>query len=100
MDQLVTHFENHPRVIHAAGHEHALEHMQRNGVEYVVSGSGAKTEFVKQKGYAQYATGKNGLATLSYLDNDQLWLSFWVFDEKNPEGARLYQEQLFTDSGQ
>ncbi len=95
MAEMVTSFEKHPRTIHAAGHEHALQHMTRNNVEYIVSGSGAKTEFVKKKGFANYVTGYSGLTQLYYYANGDIWMEFWVFNEDSPEGAVAYKAQLF-----
>ncbi len=98
MDQMAGSFEKHPRTIHAAGHEHALEHMVRNNVEYIVSGAGSKTEFVKQKGHAQFVTGDSGLTQLYYYNNGEVWMEFWVFNGDNPRGNVDYKVQLFANN--
>lgn len=96
MEKMVKSFEKHPRTIHAAGHEHALEHMVRNNVEYIVSGAGSKTEFVKKKKYAQFVTGDSGFTQLYYYSNGEIWMEFWVFNKNNPRGNVDYKVQLFT----
>lgn len=98
MAEMVKSFEKHPRTIHAAGHEHALEHMVRNNVEYIVSGAGSKTEFVKKKGYAQYVTGDSGFSQLYYYENGEVWMEFQVFNEENPRGIVAYKTQLFQSN--
>ncbi len=96
MGEMVKSFETHPKVIHAAGHEHALEHMVRNNVEYIVSGSGSKTEFVKKKKFAEFVCGDNGFSQLYYYSNGEVWLEFWVFNKNYPTGTVSYKTQLFT----
>lgn len=97
MDRMVSSFEKHPALVHVSGHEHALEHMTKNGVEYIVSGSGSKTEFVKKKGLARYAASENGFARIDYLNNDDVIMSFWVVNETNPSGFKAYEVKLFTN---
>jgi hypothetical protein len=45
--QLNTIFEKYPGVYYAAGHLHALQYHTHNGVHYLVSGSGSKTDPIK-----------------------------------------------------
>ena len=96
MDRMVASFEKHPKIIHVAGHEHALEHARKSGVEYIVSGSGAKTEFVKKKGYALFVSGENGFSRVNYYSNDQVWMEFWAVNEEHPQGRVVYQTEFFT----
>ncbi|HXB10869.1 MAG TPA: metallophosphoesterase [Bacteroidia bacterium] len=42
--QLNAIFEKHPGVYYAAGHLHALQYHTQNGVHYMISGSGSKTD--------------------------------------------------------
>ena len=96
MSPIVASLESHPRAIHAAGHEHALEHTTSNGVEYIVSGSGSKMEFVKKKNQAAYVCGDNGFGQLYYYADGSVQLEFWVFNKRHPQGKVLYDVMLFT----
>ncbi|MEQ9423638.1 MAG: metallophosphoesterase [Cyclobacteriaceae bacterium] len=86
--------ENHPNAIHVAGHEHALEHIVSNNVNYIVSGSGSKTEFVKEKKLAKYAKAENGFSRINFYADGETWLEFWIFNKQNPEGLLDYEVKL------
>ncbi len=76
-DGMVSLMSQHPDLIHAAGHEHALEHIVKNGKHYIVSGSGSKNNArVKQKGDAQFASNIVGYARLDYYADGTTRLSF------------------------
>jgi hypothetical protein len=88
---LVTIFEKYPNVIHAAGHEHNLQYSEKNNVHYIVSGSGSKTTFVKQKGFSQYAESVNGFAKLLFYDDGRTNLEFW-----NDGNTKAFEKVLMT----
>jgi hypothetical protein len=43
-------FQRNPNVIYAAGHEHTLQHFKTGNVNTIVSGSGCKTQHMKEGG--------------------------------------------------
>ena len=76
-DGLVSLMSQHPDIVHVAGHEHALEHIQKEGMNFIVSGSGSKNNaHVKQKGDAKFASNITGYARLDYFANGRTELSF------------------------
>ena len=92
-DGLVQLMQQHPDVIHAAGHEHALEHIAKEGMHFVVSGSGAKNNaHVKQKGDALFAQNTMGFARIDYLHNGKVVLRF--ITPENGEAKTLYEATL------
>ncbi len=50
--------------IYAAGHEHNLQYNTKDGVHYVVSGSGSKKSPVKVKGYSKFGLAQLGFSTI------------------------------------
>lgn len=56
--------KTHPNVIHVAGHEHALEWISDSNSNYIVSGSGCKTNRVSKTRKAKFAAASIGWATL------------------------------------
>ena len=80
---LMGYFEQYPDLIYASGHEHSLQYSQKDSVHYVVSGSGAKTTYVKEKGYAQFVREENGFARLDYFSDGEVKLSFWNGGDRN-----------------
>ncbi|MBO3699970.1 BamA/TamA family outer membrane protein [Roseivirga sp. E12] len=90
-DGMVQLMSKHPDIIHVAGHEHALEHIEKEGMHFVVSGAGAKNNArVKKKGDAQFASNTMGYARLDYFANGQTKLSFFTPDQGDVK-------ELYTD---
>ncbi|MEO9805308.1 MAG: metallophosphoesterase [Reichenbachiella sp.] len=85
----------YPNVIYAAGHEHSLQHIQKDGVNYIVSGSGSKTTYLKEKGkYLTFGQSKVGFGKVKY-DNDEVALEFWTSDPEEAVGKKVYEGQLY-----
>lgn len=83
-DGMVQLMKTHPDVIHTAGHEHALEHIEKEDMHFVVSGSGAKNNaHVKQKGDALFAQNTMGYGRLDYYNDGKVTLTFIT-----PEGGQ------------
>lgn len=87
--------KEYPNVIYAAGHEHSLQHIQKDGVNYVVSGSGSKTTYLKENGkYLSYGTSSVGFGKVKYNDAD-VSLEFWTPDGVAQEGKQVYANELY-----
>ncbi|GJM27383.1 MAG: hypothetical protein DHS20C17_00180 [Cyclobacteriaceae bacterium] len=86
-------FNNHPNLIYVSGHEHSLQYINKDSTHYVVSGSGSKSTFVKQKQYSQYAYEGVGFAKLIFESNGNTILQFW-----SPQSIEspIYQQTLFN----
>ena len=91
-------FNKHPNLIYAAGHEHSLQYILKDSVHYVVSGSGAKTTFVKKRGAAKYAKEQNGFAKLLFYPEGEVRLEFWKTGQ--PNGEKDFEDLLFADKYQ
>ncbi len=89
-DKLVDVLEKYENVIHVAGHEHSLQHSTKNGVSYVVSGSGSKTTPVKLKEYAQFVSETIGFARIDFFKNGLVELAFY-----NEDNDEIYRQKLF-----
>jgi hypothetical protein len=86
----------HPGSVYAAGHEHALEHIVRDSVHYVVSGSGSKTGYVKKGRFADYAKGVKGFVKLEMYKNGRARLEYWQADNDNKEGKLVHEDNLVS----
>lgn len=84
----------HPGSVYAAGHEHALEHIVRDSVQFIVSGSGSKTTHVRKGKYARFAEGVRGFVKLVQYTNGKARLEFWRVDNQNEDGAIVYEELI------
>jgi len=80
-DLLIT----HKNLVHVSGHEHALQYLADDGVNYVVSGAGSKQNTtVKQKRPSQFAGNYHGYGYLDYYTNGEVWLTFESPDTNKP----------------
>ncbi|WP_176214743.1 metallophosphoesterase [Reichenbachiella faecimaris] len=87
--------KEYPNTIYAAGHEHSLQHIQKEGVNYVVSGSGSKTTYLKENGkYLSYGSSSVGFGKVSY-ENSNASLEFWTPDVGSNEGKQIYASELY-----
>ncbi len=72
----------HKNVIMVAGHEHNLQYIVDSSFNFIVSGSGCKTNRVSPGKRAEYAAEALGFATLDITKNKQTILNFYTLDEK------------------
>ena len=72
----------HGDLTHISGHEHALQHLQVEGVNYVVSGSGAKVSHAKQKGPSLFAGNYHGFGRLTFYADGKVELDFFTPEEE------------------
>jgi hypothetical protein len=86
----------HPGSVYAAGHEHALEHIMRDSVHYIVSGSGSKTSYVKKGRFADYAKAVKGFVKLEVYTNGRGKLEFWQADKDHKEGKLVHEDKLLS----
>ncbi|MEM9857644.1 MAG: metallophosphoesterase [Bacteroidota bacterium] len=84
-------FEQYDNVMHVAGHEHSLQYSFKEGVHYIVSGAGAKTTYVKKKGFAEFAEMTTGFAKLIFLENGLVNLEIWRSD-----GSKAFAKELMN----
>jgi acid phosphatase len=74
--------------MYLCGHCHNLEHLSDSNIEYIVSGSGAKTGNVGKIFQSKYGTGENGY-TIHQINNSVMTTLFI-----NQESKILYQFEL------
>ncbi len=84
----------HPGTLYVAGHEHALEHIVKDSVHYVVSGSGSKTGYVRMGRYAQYAKGVKGFVKAAFMKDGSARLEYWQVDNGVEDGAVVHTADL------
>ncbi|MDQ3536808.1 MAG: hypothetical protein M3421_14410, partial [Bacteroidota bacterium] len=82
-------------VVHAAGHEHALQYFLKNNVHHVVSGSGTKTSSMKKHNDADFAVSIKGFARIAYYENSETWLEFWIPGGNENQGKIIFKEKLY-----
>lgn len=66
--------------VYVAGHEHSLQHIEKEGVHHIVSGSGSKTTHAKQGKFSKYSASKTGFVRIDYYDDGSMATEFWTED--------------------
>jgi hypothetical protein len=94
-EPLQTIMGRYPGSLYIAAHEHALQYIVRDSTHFIVSGSGAKTEFVRRKGNAVFARHIRGFAVLFIHSNGDLSFRFIEVDKRAPDGRVVFEQQLF-----
>ena len=87
--------QQHKNAIYVAGHEHSLQHIRKNGVDYLVSGSGSKSTHVRQGKHSQFAASKTGFSKVNYYADGSMKTEFWIADSENPNGKKVHESDLF-----
>lgn len=80
--------------IYVAGHEHSLQHIQRDGINHIISGSAAKTTFVKPRAHSKFAADKNGFATVNFYSSGRVTTEFWT-PGAGTSGDKIYEGDLY-----
>ena len=78
--------KGHPNVIHAAGHEHTLQFLEKDSLYYIVSGAGSKTTRVKMGRYSLFAQQELGFAVIEMTESGKATVKFYT-----PSAADLRQ---------
>lgn len=79
--------KGHPNVIFVSGHEHNLQYINDGKYNYIISGSGCKTNRVSMGREAEYVKQELGFATLDVSINKNVTLNFFTID--NSRGDSL-----------
>lgn len=84
----------YPGSIHVAGHDHALQYSIGYNSHFVVSGSGSKVAYVKEKDLARYAEAVNGLVRLDINPDGSVAITYWRVDAEYPDGLITYSDTV------
>ena len=88
-------FRKYPGVIYAAGHEHNLQYITKDGSHYIISGAGSKLKYVIEEGKnLRFGLMAKGFFKLRVDPDGGVNLESWVVDRKYPEGKRMYEKQI------
>ncbi|MFT7034440.1 MAG: hypothetical protein ACJA2S_002954 [Cyclobacteriaceae bacterium] len=92
LEELLKQYDN---AVYVAGHEESLQHIKKEGVNYIVSGTGSQASFVKKGKYSEFASSRTGFSKINYSKSGQSDLEFWVADDEAPEGEKVYESLLY-----
>jgi len=91
--ELLLSFKDVENLVYAAGHEHSLQYFVKNNQHYIVSGSGAKQDYVKDNEESEFAQSVQGLFKLEYSPSNLLIKAIGVGDSAASENV-LFQKNI------
>jgi len=97
VNQIDAILKTHPNVIHVAGHEHAMEWIVDSNSNYIVSGSGCKTNRVSKSRKSKFVAASIGWARLDIHDDKTVDCSF-IAASKDSLGKVLYHDRVLDYS--
>ena len=102
-DGLTSIFKQYPNVIYANGHEHNMQWIVRDSINYITAGSGSKNTPVKKGKDALFVAEKKGFAVLELFDDESFTLQYMgtgdtpLFTSKLPL-KQAHPQNVGTDS--
>ncbi|GGN02350.1 hypothetical protein GCM10010967_41240 [Dyadobacter beijingensis] len=82
------------KFIFASGHEHALQFIENDGQEFIVSGSGSKTSPVSLGKGSLFSSSKLGFSTLSFYAGGETWAKFWEVTPDGKDAKLVFQHKV------
>ncbi|WP_276504761.1 BamA/TamA family outer membrane protein [Terrimonas pollutisoli] len=97
INRIMASVKNHPHVIMVAGHEHALQFLKDSSYNYIVSGSGCKTQRVSPGRKAEFIARSLGFVTLDVLKNKNVRANFYTVDKQHVDSIKLAYSNRILD---
>ncbi|MGV3504486.1 MAG: metallophosphoesterase [Adhaeribacter sp.] len=94
-------FEKYPNVVYAGGHEHSIQYFKNRNVPTIVSGSGCKTQHMKESDASGLLFGHEhkGYAKVNYYKNGEAWVEFWEPEGDGSKGKLIYRTLMYKQQG-
>ena len=85
----------HGRMVFTSGHEHTLQHIEKEGLIQIVSGSGAKQGYAALGEDGLFSYGGQGFAVLNVFTDGSSYVRYYGVDaELNPK--LLFEKKLYA----
>ena len=88
-------FRKYPNVVYATGHEHNIQYLKGPNYHHIVSGSGCKTQHVRDN-YGEFNFKEKGFARVNYYRNGDTWVEFYTAADKDEPGKLVFRQKIYT----
>ncbi|MFT7071400.1 MAG: hypothetical protein ACJAX3_000370 [Patiriisocius sp.] len=82
------------RIVFASGHEHTLQHHEKDGLIQILSGSGSKESAASLGKDALFTTGAQGFAIMTVFKDGSSWVRYFIKGENN-KPKLVFQKELY-----
>ncbi|MCC8358936.1 phosphoesterase [Salinimicrobium sediminilitoris] len=93
VDRIETIANKWGRVVFVSGHDHSLQYLEKDHLRQIVSGSGAKSSYVRSGGNGLFSEDLRGFAVLDVFQDGSSQVRF--YRGKTGEPKLLYHKELF-----
>ncbi|PVW15773.1 metallophosphoesterase [Marixanthomonas spongiae] len=94
MNRLAPLAQKHGRVVFASGHEHTLQHIEKEGLVQILSGSGAKSSYAAIGKDGLFSYGGQGFAVFDVFEDGSSFVRYYGGTQEN-EPILLFQKEIF-----
>lgn len=94
MNRLADITRKNERLVFASGHEHTLQHIERNGLIQILSGSGSKGGFAALGKDGLFSYGGQGFAVYDVFTDGSSWVRYFGVGD-NYEPRLLFEKEIF-----
>ena len=90
--QMLSILHKYENLIYAAGHEHNLQHIVKDKIHYIVSGSGSRTKYVRRGRYSKFTKAALGFFKLIIKKDGTVNVEAWEAFDKG--GEIIYKAKI------
>jgi hypothetical protein len=80
--------------IFASGHEHALEYIENERQQFIVSGSGSKNSPVLLGKGGIFGSGQAGFSMINFYKGGEAWAQFWEVNKEGTDATLVFQKKI------
>lgn len=84
-------FEGFPNIIYVAGHEHGLQFIKNQDQYQIVSGSGAKSSYIKKSKNLLYKNSIQGFVTVDKMDDRSTKVTYYTYADQGIKEDFVYR---------
>ncbi|SKB92808.1 metallophosphoesterase [Dyadobacter psychrophilus] len=82
------------KFIFASGHEHALQFIENDNQEFIVSGSGSKNSPVGLGKGSRFASSRLGYSTINFYEGGEAWTNFWEVSPDGKDAKLVFRKKI------
>ena len=78
----------------AAGHEHTLQYIERDGQQFIVSGAGSKENATGLTKGQEFGFGRLGYSRIDFYDDGSAWLHYYAYNDTQDGMDEVFRKKI------